>query len=184
MRKIFLFMMLTADGKFEGENHSIDWHNTDEEFDIFAQEQLDECDTIVMGRKTFELMESFWPTEEAKRLDPGTALRMNKMNKHVFSHNKIETSWENVELHGDNVAEVLNTLREKPGRDITVLGSSNLCLTLIQEGLLDEIRLMINPIVLGNGVSLFDGLELPLPLHLKATRTFEHGNILLTYSVG
>lgn len=184
MRKIFLFMMLTTDGYFEGENYAIDWHNTDEEFDTFANHQLDEADTLIMGRKTYELMEDFWPTQIAKNIEPETALRMTNMKKLVFSHNSFETKWENVEVHGDNVAEVIRELKEKPGKDITVLASSNLCLTLIREGLLDEIRLMINPVAIGKGTSLFEGMEDRLPLNLKSTRTFDNGNILLTYSVG
>lgn len=184
MRKIFLFMMLTTDGKFEGVDHDISWHNTDEEFDTFANQQLDEVDTILMGRRTYELMESFWPTEEAKSIEPETAMLMSTIDKHVFTHNKLETNWKNVEVHDGNVGEIVKALKEKPGKDITVLGSSNLCLTLIREGLLDEIRLMINPVILGSGSTLFQGMDTLLPLSLKTTRTFGNGNILLTYSVG
>jgi dihydrofolate reductase len=181
MRKVFLFMMTTLDGYFEGPNHDISWHNADnEEFAKFAEDQLDETDTLIFGRRTYELMAEFWPSEEAIKAEPGTATRMNSLKKVVFSHNPISTDWQNVES-SNNVVEKMHQLKNTPSKDIAVLASSNLCLTLIEEGLLEEIRVMVNPIILGKGTPLFDGTDKLLQFTLKASRAFNSGNVLLTY---
>lgn len=183
MRKTFLFMMLSANGYFEGVEHDISWHNTDIEFSNFADNQLDETDTLVFGHRTYELMANFWPTAAAQESEPGTAKRMNSLSKVVFSRDVVATNWENTKSYKGNVAKIITSLKQKTGKDIAVLASSNLCLTLIKEGLLDELRLMINPIILGKGTSLFEGLESSLNLKLKNSKTFRNGNILLIYDV-
>ena len=183
MRNVFLFMMTTLDGYFEGVDHDISWHNADnEEFALFANDQLDETDTLIFGRKTYELMENFWPSDEAIKIDPETALRMNSLRKVVFSRNPISTNWHNVET-SNHVFDKIHELKHKPGKDIAVLGSSNLCLTLINDGLIDEIRIMINPIILGRGTPFLYGVDKQLNFKLKDSRTFKSGNVLLTYIV-
>ena len=178
-----MFMMVTADGYFEGVDHDLSWHNVDSEFNDFARQQLDEADTIVMGRKTYQIMADYWPTAAAKAADPGTARRMNALPKIVFSKYPLVTKWRHVRAHIDNVAKVLGELKASAGKDIAVLASSNLGLTLLEHGLIDEIRLMVNPIVIGHGTSLFAGLTKRPGLKLIATRQFNSGNVLLTYDV-
>jgi dihydrofolate reductase len=182
MRKVFLFMMTTLDGYFEGPDHDISWHNAGgEEFSNFANNQLDEADTLIFGRRTYELMADFWPSKEAIEMEPGTATRMNSLKKVVFSYEPINTDWQNVESSTD-VVKKMQELKNAPGKDIAVLASSNLCLTLIKEGLLDEIRVMINPMVIGKGTPLFDGIDKKIEFTLKDSKTFKSGNVLLTYT--
>ncbi|MFI5270424.1 MAG: dihydrofolate reductase family protein [Candidatus Saccharimonadales bacterium] len=182
MRKVFFFMMTTLDGYFEGEDHDISWHNANNrEFAKFADDQLDETDTLIFGRRTYELMAEFWPSEEAIKIEPSTASRMNSLRKVVFSRNPISTDWHNVES-STNVVEKMQELKSAPGKDIAVLGSSNLSLTLIEEGLLDEIRIMINPLIIGKGTQLLDGSDKLRQFTLKDSRTFKSGNVLLTYT--
>lgn len=183
MRKLFLFMMVSVDGFFEGLNHQLDWHNTDAEFADFAIQQLDQVDVIIFGRRTYEMMAAFWPAEHARQVDPLTAERMNTLPKIVFSRTLEKATWSNTRLYGDGVAEVLNDLKSQAGKDLAVFGSSNLCLTLLKLGLLDELRIMVNPVVLGQGNTLFDGLKETQRLSLNSTRTFESGNVLMTYRV-
>ena len=175
-------MMTTLDGYFEGPDHDISWHNAgNEEFAKFAEDQLDETDTLIFGRRTYELMAGFWPSEEAIKIEPETARRMNSLNKVVFSHSPINTDWQNVES-STNVVEKMQELKSASGKDIAVLGSSNLCLTLFEENLLDEIRIMINPVIIGKGTPLFDGTDKILKFELKTSKTFKSGNVLLTYT--
>lgn len=181
MKKMFLFMMISADGYFEGPKHQLDWHNVDSEFVDFALKQLDEVDTLVFGRRTYQLMYEFWPSETAKKADPLTAKAMNSLDKIVFSRTLKSVDWQNTKLIKSNLKETIKELKSRPGKDIGVLGSSNLCLSLIEDQLLDEIRLMVNPIVLGQGTTLFDGLKKPLKLKLSSQRAFNSGNVLLTY---
>ena len=175
-------MMTTLDGYFEGEDHDISWHNADnEEFAKFANDQLDETDTLIFGRKTYELMAGFWPSDEAIKIEPDTATRMNSLRKIVFSRSPMKTDWHNVES-SMNVVEKMHELKAEPGKDIAALGSSNLCLTLIEEGLLDEIRIMVNPLIIGKGTPLFDGTDKIHRFTLKDSRPFKSGNVLLTYT--
>jgi dihydrofolate reductase len=181
MRKLFLFMMVSLDGYFEGRHHDISWHNVDQEFNDFAVKQLDEVDTLIFGARTYRLMADFWPTDTAIKADPHTATRMNALKKHVFSRTLKEAGWHNTELHTD-AATTIQAIKQQSGKDIAVLGSSNLCISLINEGLLDELRIMVNPVILGSGTSLFAGLSAPLKLQLTNERKFASGNVLLTYS--
>jgi dihydrofolate reductase len=176
MRKTFLFMMVSLDGYFEGTNHDLSWHNVDQEFIEFADKQLDEADTLIFGRTTYEMMASYWPNEPA---DDSTAVRMNALEKVVFSHSELEVDWENTTASTDLVAK-MNELKVQPGKDIAVLGSSHLGKDMIETGLLDEVRIMVNPVFVGEGSTLFEGLS--KSLELTGTRTFKNGNVLLVYA--
>lgn len=187
MRKVFLFMMTSIDGYMEGEDHDLSWHNVDAEFNTFAVEQLNEADTIVFGRKTYQLMESYWPTKDGLQDDPVVAKYMNETPKVVFSHTLkgvTETdTWKNVRLVKENVAQEIARLKEQPGKDIIVLGSNNLCVTLLELGLLDEIRIMVAPVVIGKGTPLFAGIKDKVPFTRTKERQFGNGNVLLYYDV-
>lgn len=175
--------MVSVDGFFEGLNHDLSWHNVDKEFDEFTIEQLGEIDTILFGRRTYEMMESFWPTEQAKKSDPIVAEKMNNLPKFVFSKTLSAANWNNATLHKENVTEEIKRLKEKEGREIAVFGSSDLCVSLLKAELLDELRIMVNPVVLGEGKRLFEGLDGKLKLKLLSTRKFGNGNILNYYKV-
>ncbi len=173
-------MMVTLDGYFEGKDHDISWHNTDEEFIEFSDKQLDEVDTLVFGRKTYEMMADFWPAQQAQDAEHSTATRMNRLQKVVFSRNPLDVTWQNTAVSHDLEAKI-KELKSQTGKDIAVLGSSHLGKELIEAGLLDELRLMVNPVFIGGGSPLFEGLT--KNLQLKSTRTFQNGNVLLTYTI-
>lgn len=185
MRKIALFMMVSLDGYFEGLNHDLSWHNVDMEFNDFAVKQLKKSDTILFGRRTYQLMESYWPSTQGLKDDPEVANLMNNTAKIVFSKSLKEVSetkyWKNVRLIKDNLAQEINSLKKNPGKDIIVLGSSKLCVTLLKEKLLDEVRIMLNPVAIGSGTPLFQGIKSKQKFNLESTRKFKNGNILLTY---
>ncbi len=181
MRKVFLFMMVTLDGFFEGPNHEIDWHNVDEEFNEFAIDQLNEVDALLFGRVTYLVMASYWPTPLAKENDPIIADKMNTVPKIVFSKTLEKVEWNNSRLVKENIAEEVLQLKQQQGRDLAIFGSANLMVSLLQMGLVDELRIMVNPVVLGNGKPLFKGIHDTLNLKLIKTRTFRSGNVLLYY---
>jgi len=182
MRKIFLFMMVSLDGFYEGKNGDISWHNADnEEFNQFAVQQTSEADMLLFGRKTYELMASYWPTEAAKRDDPTVAGLMNDLPKIVISRTLEKVEWENTRLVKENIAEEIAQLKGQPGKDIAILGSSELTVFLTRQGLVDEYRIMVNPVALGDGKSLFKGMENKLNLKFINSRIFRSGNVLLYY---
>lgn len=176
-------MMVSLDGFYEGPEHDISWHNVDSEFNDFADKQLDESSTLIFGRRTYQMMADFWPSDIAIKTAPGTAKRMNALHKIVFSRTLQKAEWNNSELYDGDIATVIRDAKKMPGKDLAVLGSSDLCVTLIKEGILDEIRIMVNPVLLGNGKRLFSGITKPLKLELINERTFKSGNILLTYKL-
>ena len=166
---------------YEGPGHAIDWHNVDVEFNEFAIAQLDLVDMLLFGRVTYEMMAAFWPTDAAMKDDPVTAAAMNRLPKIVFSRTLSSAAWQNTRLVKDNVAEEVTMLKEQAGKDLIIFGSSDLSVSLIQAGLIDEFRIMVNPVALGNGKALFKGLPGRLNLELIKTRTFKSGNVLLFY---
>ena len=188
MRKIILFMTLSLDGYFEGPNHDLSWHNVDDEFNKFAIEQLKETGLILFGRRTYQLMEAFWPkavNDPAMSKDNlEIADLINNANKIVFSRtlDKVQETenWKNVRLIHEFEPEEIKRLKKQPGKGIGV-GGSDLALSFIKAGLIDEFRFMVNPVVIGKGTPIFKGLRSKLNLDLMKTRTFDSGNVLSYY---
>lgn len=181
MRKLFEFMMTSLDGYHEGPAHELDWHNADNpEFNRFAVEQLAEADTLVFGRVTYEMMASYWPTSEAYRSDPDIAGPMNDLPKLVASRTLERVDWANARLLEGDAVERLAELRAGTGGGLLVLGSADLTASLLRAGILDELRVMVSPVVLGAGVPAFQGAD-RTSLELVSARPYASGNVLLTY---
>jgi len=181
MRKLFAFNMISLDGFFEGPNHDIDWHNVDNEFNDFAIEQTSAVGTLLFGRVTYQLMESYWPTPNALKDDPEIAGLMNSLPKIVFSKTLERAEWNNTRLIKDNIQEEILHLKNQPGEDLAVFGSANLLSTLMQMDLVDEHRLMVAPVILGKGSPLFKDVADKIKLRLIRSRAFDSGNVLLYY---
>jgi dihydrofolate reductase len=183
MRKIFLFMNVTLDGYFEGPGHDISFFaaDNDSHHETFSPGQSQEVDTILLGHRTYELMENYWPTPQAEQDNPDVAKFMNETPKVVVSHNAFKPGWPNVTVINDNVAGEIKKLKEQPGKNIISFGSNNLCVSLMPAGLIDEFQILVNPVALGDGTPLFKGLSKKTDLILTETRQFNSGKILLTY---
>jgi dihydrofolate reductase len=182
MRKIKSFLLTSLDGYFEGQKPwEIDWHNVDDEFNELAIQQLDASDYLVFGRATYQGMAQYWPSEEAVKDDPLVASRMNSSAKIVVSRTleDADVAWANTRLIRD--PRELAPLKEESGKDLLVLGSSVLTTTLMELGLLDELGIMVNPVILGAGNSLSSSASRRIALKLLRTREFGNGNVLLTY---
>jgi len=188
MRNIYVYMSLSVDGYFEGSNHDISWHNVDEELNKFALELLSGTDLFVWGRRIYELMESYWPAAA----DDGTmskenleiARLLNHTPKLVYSKtlDRVEEkkNWKNVELRREFDPEEIQRLKGAPGRSIGVAGSE-LAVTFLRAGLIDECIFTLTPVVVGAGTPIFKGLDRPLGLELISSRPFKSGNVLLRY---
>jgi len=181
MRKILFFMLTSLDGYYEGPSHELDWHNVDEEFNDFSIEQLNSVDMLLFGRVTYEMMAEFWPSAHALEADPVVANLMNNKPKIVFSKTLANVEWQNTRLVRTNFTEEINQLKKLPGKDLIIFGSSDLAVTFLEAGLLDEIRILVNPIALGVGKPVFKGLQNRQHLELLKTRTFKSGNVLLYF---
>jgi dihydrofolate reductase len=178
--RLILFNFLSLDGFFEGPNQELDWHQVDDEFRAFAIAQLHKADALVFGRKTYEHMASYWPTPGAIARDPAIAGPMNSLGKVVFSRTLKQVDWNNSILAKSVVTREITDLKKKPGKDILIFGSAELVSSLMKDHLIDEYRIMINPVLLGSGTPHFKVGE-KYSLKLLRTVTFKSGNVLLFY---
>jgi dihydrofolate reductase len=181
VRKLYSFMVITLDGFYEGPNQEFDWPNVDEEFNEFGIGQLNDSDVLLFGRVTYEGMAGYWPTPAARQDDPRVAELMNTLPKIVVSTTLTSADWNNTRLVGGNVDEEITKLKQQPGKGLAIMGSPSLTVSLIEMGLVDELRVLVNPVILGGGRSLFRSTTERLRLELLQTRTFRSGNVLLTY---
>ena len=181
MRKLTVFNLLTLDGYIAGEGGGISWHMVDDEFQELANAASNSGNTLLFGRITYELMAGFWPTAEAIKDDPVVAAGMNKAEKIVFSRTLRKAEWNNTRLVKDDMISEVKRLKEPAGKDLTVLGSGNIVSRLAQEGLIDEYSVLLNPVIIGKGKTMFEGLKKRLTLKLIETRRFRNGNVLLRY---
>jgi dihydrofolate reductase len=182
MRKFFSFHMITVDGFHAGPADEFDFAHVDAEFNEFSHAQLAEIDTIVFGRRTYEGMVEWWTSEHAAQTDPVTTRLMTEADKIVVSTTLDEASWKGTRLVRD--LDGLAEAKAGDGGPLAVFGSAGLTVSLVEAGLLDELRIIVNPIGLGAGKSLFAGAKDRLALELAQTRVFASGNVMLTYRVG
>ena len=182
-RKIILMMSVSIDGFIEGPNRELDWHMVDDELHSHFNEQLRAMGAFLDGRVMYELMASFWPTADA---DPSSTPPMvefariwRDMPKIVYSRTLERADWNTTVVRDVVVDEVLE-LKEQPGGDL-VLGGADLAATFMRYDLIDEYRLYINPILIGQGKRLFKPSDATIHLRLAETRTFGNGVVLLHY---
>lgn len=181
MRKLSVFNLVTLDGYFTGKAGDISWHMVDDEFQELANKASNSGSTLLFGRVTYQLMASFWPTAEAQKMDPVVAKGMNASPKIVFSRKLKSVDWENARLAKGNLLAEVKKLKRGRGKDLTVLGSGSIVAQLADAGLIDEYQMLLNPVALGEGRSMFEGLTKKLSLKLVSSRAFKNGNVLLTY---
>ena len=171
---------MTLDGFFEGAKWDLTWHQVDEEFNEFAITQLNEIGTLLFGRATYEGMAGYWSSPDALKDDPIVAGLMNSIPKIVFSKTLDKAEWNNTRLINDHAADEILKLKQQAGEDLAVFGSANLLSSLMRMDLIDEHRIIVNPVILGAGTPLFQ-INGQLNLKLLKTRTFGNGNVLLCY---
>ena len=179
MGKISVFNFITLDGYFADENGGIDWFKDfprDKEFDEITHTAASEEGTLIFGRKTFEMMKMFWPTDMAKKLDPSMAKTMNESRKIVFSRTLKNTDWENTTILNEINPREIREIEE----NITLLGSGEIIREFANMDLIDEYQLAIIPKILGKGKPLFKDIK-ETKLKLIEAKPFKNGIVLLTY---
>jgi dihydrofolate reductase len=185
MRKIIVFNLVTVDGFFAGPNGEIDWHNYDSEMSAHSTEQMKTLGALIFGETTYELMAGYWPTPEGIKSEPMVAEILNSIPKIVFSKTMQEVAdgpvWKNVKVFHDLKPEEIIKLKEQEGKDIAIFGSGTIVQQLTNLGLIDEYRLVVNPLILGSGRLLFKDVKNKVNLKLLNTKVFNNGNVLLCY---
>lgn len=184
MGKLGVFNHVSLDGYFTDANGDMSWahqQKADSEWDAFVAENAGSGGMLLFGRITYELMKSYWPTPMAQKSDAALAERMNGMPKVVFSRTLDQASWSNTVLIRDGLAAEVRRLKRDTDDDLTLLGSGTIITQLADEGLIDSFHLIVNPLALGGGRTMFDGMRNPLKLRRIQNRTFTNGNVLLGY---
>lgn len=177
MRKIVAGLFISLDGVVESPG---DWHFAyfNDEMGEVVGGAMGESDTMLLGRRTYEEFASFWPHQPA---EDEMAAQMNGKQKVVVSTTLDSADWQNSTLIKENVAEELRRLKDQPGGTIGMTGSGTLVRSLLRDGLLDELMLILHPVVVGKGKRLFDDMGAEVPLTLANSRTLSNGVVVLTY---
>lgn len=174
-------MILSLDGYIEGPGEDLNWHVWDGEMDKYMIGFFDRVDTMLFGRKKFQLMESFWPTPASAAENQIIADRMNTLPKIVYSRTLEKAEWKNSTLVKEVDAGDVSKLKQQPGKDMVIFGGASLASSFMQLGLIDEFQLIVNPIILGDGNPLFKGSAEQLRLKLVDSTPFDCGNVVLRY---
>ncbi|HEY3007672.1 MAG TPA: dihydrofolate reductase family protein [Micromonosporaceae bacterium] len=178
MRKIVASEFISLDGVIESPEK---WHFPyfNEEMGQAVGAQQAASDAMLLGRKTYQEFAAFWPNQEETEDEP--AGFMNDTPKYVVSTTLDSTDeWQNSTLIKGNVAAELTKLKQEPGKNIAIIGSAALVRSLLRDGLIDELQLLVHPIVVGSGKRLFADSE-QVPLKLLDAKPFSNGVLLLTY---
>jgi dihydrofolate reductase len=178
MRKIVAGLFISLDGVVEAPET---WHFpyfNDEMAEAVAT-QAAAADTMLLGRKTYEEFAAYWPNQSS---DEPFADVMNGTPKLVASTTLKAVAWQNSTLIEGDVVEALKGIKEQPGKAISITGSPTLVRSLLRAGVLDELRLLVHPIVVGHGKRLFEAEDQPIPLRLIEAKTFTTGVQAMTYA--
>lgn len=175
MRHVVLGMQVSLDGYVATVDGRLDWAftNFDAELGVSAMESLSQLDTVLLGRANYEEQAAAWPNREGPMAD-----LMNTLNKIVFSKTLEHVEWVNSRLATSSPAEEIARLKQQPGKTIGVAGGARFAQSLSKEGLIDEYRLTIHPVVLGNGLPLFVA---PLQLKFVGSRPLASGVVVTIY---
>jgi dihydrofolate reductase len=182
MRNLTVFNNVSLDGYFTDQNNDMSWaHTNDPEWNEFTAQNAKGDAELLFGRVTYDLMASFWPSPMALENFADVANSMNKMTKYVFSKTRDKLDWQNSKLmKGDLITEV-KKLKDQPGPDIMIFGSGMIIAQLTDAGLIDEYQIVVHPIILGAGRTMFDGVKNKTRLERTNAREFKNGNVMAWY---
>jgi len=178
MRPVVLQIGVTLDGFLHGAKGYEDWGLPPEDDGVVAWKvaSLRQAGTHIMGRATYEAMATVWPTTTGQYADV-----MNEIPKVVFSATLTRADWAESRIASGDLATDIDRLKREPGGPILAHGGATFVDSLIRDGLIDEYRLVIHPVVIGHGTALFSALREPLRLDLVEARTFPTGTAIHVY---
>lgn len=188
MRKLVLFMHTSLDGFVAGPKGEMDWINVDDEMFEFAAKRTNDADTALYGRVTYQMMENYWPTAAdqptATKHDIEHARWYNSVTKIILSRTMQGKNDMRTKVVSDNVSTEIAQIKQSNGKDILIFGSPTASHSLMQENLIDDFWLFINPILLGQGIQLFKDIRGSEKLKLMESHVFPSGVVCLHYESG
>jgi dihydrofolate reductase len=187
MRKLKLHVAISIDGCIAGPNNEMDWidFTWDEKLREYEHRLHEPVDTILLGRKMTNEFISYWSNMMNKPEDPEYtfAKKMMETSKIVFTKTLNKSEWPNTEIATGDLKDEINKLKSQTGKDIIVYGGASFDSSLIKENLIDEYYLFINPVLIGNGKTIFKDLKEIRKLSLVESIAFDSGTVLLHYEV-
>lgn len=184
MGKIMVFNNLSLDGFFADAKGGVHWAlGADPELTRYVQRHRKPVSCYLFGRKTFEMFAAFWPSPAGRAASPYYAKLLTETPKLVFSRRLKRPTWANTTVRARPDAKTLRSLRARKG-DCLIFGSGSLVRDLLRRGELDELQIVLNPVILGKGKPLFSPLPGPLGMKLLETRPFKNGTVLLRFGKG
>jgi dihydrofolate reductase len=181
MRKITAGLFISLDGVVEAPDQ---WHFPyfNEEMGAAVAAQLGAVDTMLLGRKTYDSFAGAWPDREvAGEEDADFAKKLGDARKIVVSNQQLEFTWRNSEQLQGDLVEAVTALKNEPGGEIGMSGSTSIVRQLLEAGLLDELHLLVHPLAVRNGMRLFDERDTTIPLRLLKSEIFRTGVLYLVY---
>lgn len=187
MRKLVLFMHTSLDGFVTDKNGEMDWINVDEEIFEFAEQRTREADTALYGRKTYQMMEGYWPTAAEQpnptKHDLDHSRWYNNVAKVVLSRTMKGANPVNTKIISDNLTDEIIKLKQSAGREIIIFGSPTAAHSLMAAKLIDDYWLFVNPVLLGQGIPVFSDIKERTALTLVACKVFSSGVVCLHYEL-
>jgi dihydrofolate reductase len=180
MRTLSIFEQVSLDGYYAAATDEPWYHaqKPDAEFADFISTNASGDSDLLFGRKTYDEMAAFWPTAEAARMMPAVAKGMNDKRKLVASRSISRATWHNTRVLGGELVAAVRELKAQPGPPIVILGSGTIVAQLAAASLIDEYQLLVFPLALGAGRTLFDTA---LELALVSSRAFANGCVFTVY---
>ena len=186
MRELVLFVHMSLDGFLAGPNGEMDWINVDQEIFDYVGQRVNRTDTALYGRKTYEMMQAYWPTAadqpDATKHDIEHARWYAGVSKVVLSHTLKGTTIPNTTVIADHLGEQITALKQTSGSEILIFGSPTAAHALMAAGLIDGYWLFVNPVVLGQGIPVFQDVRTRETLSLTASHIFSTGVASLHYA--
>jgi dihydrofolate reductase len=181
MKKVILNLAVSLDGFIEGPNGEVDWMTFSEETGTALNDFIQEIDTILYGRVSYELWGNHFPPDNSSDFEKGFYSKVNKLNKYVFSSSKTGFDGNPAVINSD-IPQHINRLKKQPGKNIWLYGGAGLISTFINLNLIDEIRMAVMPIVLGDGKPMFKEIKNRIKLKLLKSVSSESGVVALSYA--
>jgi dihydrofolate reductase len=184
-RTVGAFIQISLDGYYCDSRGDMSFAHKpadDAEWQKFTAENASGGGMLLFGRITYEMMAAWWPTPMAEKAMPEVAARMNAMPKLVFSRTLGSADWANTKLIKDDLIQTIRRMKHETGPDMMILGSGSIVTQLAGAGLIDTIQVVVNPVALGGGRSLFSGLGKPLELVIRKSRVFGNGSVVVWYA--
>lgn len=180
MQRLFLHINVSLDGYICDSAGDIDWHFADEEFQQYLDGLLQSIDGMVFGRVAYEQLATYWPTA-GDEVSTVQRTKMRELPKYVLSRTLASTDWHNAHPLGPDPLSAIRRIKDLPGRGIAVFAGGSAACSLLEADLLDEVRLVLNPVLLGGGTRLFAGAYPRSTWRMTSNRQFGSGATVLTY---